>query len=824
MSSNASDTVAPASLPAEGVTMTPSDQPVHPGTPNLHTPHSAQRPSTSSELGSNRVPPLPCAQDSATVAMPISSTEVRLSSSHSYTLRPLEIVESIKVLHELHQNGGLTKEEFAQAKQQILDSGSSSASTFKSKPKRSREWRPRGRRHRRRGRNSRSLSTSTGTHPSQDSRTCISSGAGTKSTSHRPSRSSSSSSSSSDRFIVVPRSTVWRTLNDAIEEGLLIHHSTEGHAVRSECNSASPLVYSSLLSSSGGTDVGRGGSEKEKQGESCAGAHRRNGYQEIPSEDPLPSNVGSGAAVPTPALAAASGTKDGVFVSLGSGSVGSATAATGSSVARHIASDGRDKAKYGAFLSRDDGARVVGPTPDMRTALHREDVVRIHYFNSRGGSGNHFSNVELQTSQLRDPIFVHKGQSQVIPAKLRASVSRPGHDEPTMVAMPAQDSQIFQLAEMTLEERRAWEMTTTRSSSTSRRARSSYFEQSFNWYWVDVTGRDPSRQRYNATLRYLTDRFKLCESFLVEREHTLVLPQVCESPIYPGQYLLNLRVATDKISISDDSVMELTNRWIIVVDLKQHVVITLHRVDTHGMANLRAQWKRVIENNNVSFQEFLLKIIDDAIYTYQLSLDVHTALLEKCEAKLFVEKQSVSTPAVSDHYIDKRILRHFAGSSRSPFLHRLLDEKDHSPMTKGEMNSFLHHLHRRTSVQHRMLNVTQIVLAKAFTKLRLCSREMAEQMCSSCIEISDRAMEVRDDAKTLLNLHISLQSFRTTELMAVLTRVTMLFTPVTFLAGVYGMNFQKRFPELTWEYGYPFFWLMCIILVIIMHTFFVREH
>ncbi|GET87317.1 cation transporter, putative [Leishmania tarentolae] len=817
MSSNASSTERSTLLAAEAVSMTSPNRLTSLGTSVFLTPPSVEHRSTTSDLGSSNLPLPSGVQDLANVVVPVGPTEARMSNSHSYMMRPLEIVESIKGLHELHQQGGLTKEEFAQAKQQILDSGTSSASTYKSKSKRSR-----GRHHRRRGRRSRNSSQST-----HDARSNTSIGADTKPVSHRSrrsssssssssSKSSSSSSSSSDRFIIVPRSNVWRPLNDRIEDGLLAQHSAEGHRAHGKCSDAPRLTHSPLLSSACAV-VGVGDGEKGTQEAYCTSTRQRNGYQAIPSQDPLTSNRAGTTAASTSALATAPSTKDN-FLASPSGSVARYAIST-------TVPDGPGKAKYGAFLHRDDGARAGVPAPHLHAVLNKEDVVCIQYFNSRGGSGNRFRDVELHTSQLRDPIFVHKGQTQVMPTKSRASTTKPGLDD-TVMAMPTQGSQVFQLGEMTLKERRTWEERTTThpSSSTSRRAKSSYFEQSFNWYWVDVTGRDASQQQYNATLRYLTDRFKLCESFLVDREHTLVLPQVCESPIYAGQYLLNLRVATDKIAISDDSVMELTNRWIIVVDLKQHIVITLHRVDTPSMANLRLQWKRVIENSNVSFQEFLLKIIDDAIYTYHLSLDVHTALLEKCEAKLFVGTPSVTTPEACGHYIDTRILHHFAGSSRSPFLRRLLDEQDRSPMNKGEMNSFLHHLHRRTSVQHRVINVTQAVLAKAFTKLRLCSREMAGQMCSSCIEVSDRAMEVRDDAKRLLNLHISLQSFRTTELMAVLTRVTMLFTPVTFLAGVYGMNFQKNFPELTWNYGYAFFWGMCVTLVIAMHLLFVREH
>lgn len=781
-----------------------------------------------------------------------SAADLRCSFSHSHMARPLEIMESIKGLHELHQQGGLTQAEFTQAKQQILDSGSSVTSVPSTKSKRSRT-----RRHRRRGRHgSRNSSTSTASRGPRGNASRSSddrSHAKTKSTRHRSSRSgrtrksskdsSSSSDSSSDRFIVVPRANVWRSLNARLEDDNADHESSIHHLATSAHGYAemhSPLLAAPGTGSSGFRVVRGDGlpymASPPPQSSGC----RADGYEAVPGDDPLSRGMASpcstDALLPSPNTAGIAGTvrsgSGGGVTSAGTGScsaaaVAAAAAALGVHPNSLTGSDSRDKGKYGTLLSREDAIRV-GDTSSVRAELNREDIVRVKYFNSRGRAGSHFSDVELHTSELREPVFLQKGHSQVVvkPADpSSASGTRHGKDDTVLVAMPTHDSEVFQLTDMTPDARRAWEEMTNTStgSTTSPSSKSSFLEQSLNWYWIDVTGRDPSRRRYNTVLRLLTNRFKLCGSFLVDRDHTLVLPQVCESPNYPGQYLLNLRVATDKIAISDDSVMELTNRWIIVVDLKQHVVITLHRVDTHSMANLRMLWRKVIENSDVSFQEFLLKIIDDAIRTYQTSIDVHADILDKCEAKLFVETSTITVPVPSGHYVDMRILHHFAGSSRSPFLRRLLDDQDRSPMKKGEMNSFLHHLHRRTSVQHRMLNLTQTVLVKAFTKLRLCSREMADQMCASCIEVSDRALEVRDDAKTLLDLHISLQSFRTNELMAVLTRVSLLFTPVTFLAGVYGMNFQKNFPELTWEYGYPCFWAMCLVLVCVMQVFFLRE-
>jgi magnesium transporter len=56
-----------------------------------------------------------------------------------------------------------------------------------------------------------------------------------------------------------------------------------------------------------------------------------------------------------------------------------------------------------------------------------------------------------------------------------------------------------------------------------------------------------------------------------------------------------------------------------------------------------------------------------------------------------------------------------------------------------------------------------------------------------------------------LNLYMSLVQHRTNEVMKKLTVVSVIFLPLTFLCGVYGMNFE-HLPELKWRYGYAGFW------------------
>ena len=63
-------------------------------------------------------------------------------------------------------------------------------------------------------------------------------------------------------------------------------------------------------------------------------------------------------------------------------------------------------------------------------------------------------------------------------------------------------------------------------------------------------------------------------------------------------------------------------------------------------------------------------------------------------------------------------------------------------------------------------------------------------------------------AASLMEVHLSLVGNRTNEAMKVLTIISTIFIPLSFIAGVYGMNFNTEaspynMPELNWPHGYP---------------------
>ena len=70
------------------------------------------------------------------------------------------------------------------------------------------------------------------------------------------------------------------------------------------------------------------------------------------------------------------------------------------------------------------------------------------------------------------------------------------------------------------------------------------------------------------------------------------------------------------------------------------------------------------------------------------------------------------------------------------------------------------------------------------------------------IQVIDTIETFRDMIGSMVELYLSSVSNRLNEVMKVLTIISTIFMPLTFIAGIYGMNF-KHMPELTWHWGYP---------------------
>ena len=94
------------------------------------------------------------------------------------------------------------------------------------------------------------------------------------------------------------------------------------------------------------------------------------------------------------------------------------------------------------------------------------------------------------------------------------------------------------------------------------------------------------------------------------------------------------------------------------------------------------------------------------------------------------------------------------------------------------------------------------------------------------IEILETYREITNDLTDIyissVSNRMSETSNRMSEVMKVLTLIGTIFIPLTFLAGVYGMNFHY-FPELDQEWAYPAFWLVCVVLALGMLAWFKKR-
>ena len=90
------------------------------------------------------------------------------------------------------------------------------------------------------------------------------------------------------------------------------------------------------------------------------------------------------------------------------------------------------------------------------------------------------------------------------------------------------------------------------------------------------------------------------------------------------------------------------------------------------------------------------------------------------------------------------------------------------------------------------------------------------------IHIIDNVSTFHDILSSMLEMYLSSVNNKMSEVMKVLTVITTTFIPLSFIAGLYGMNF-KHMPELSWKYGY--FFVLCIMALIasIMIIFFKRK-
>lgn len=223
-----------------------------------------------------------------------------------------------------------------------------------------------------------------------------------------------------------------------------------------------------------------------------------------------------------------------------------------------------------------------------------------------------------------------------------------------------------------------------------------------------------------------------------------------------------LRIIDPNKKPSAANIQELTTK--VTMILQEGLILTIHRLDPEFLVHFRAECATV-EGKLITQKELIKKIVTSSIMTYDEPLNVLEKKSEEFEEKIF--KSSKSRAIIREGYYIKR-----KASAFRKVLKFSLDI----------LNA---------------LNSHPEFIWRDFQGLR---------------ENTERFLfyteDVLENVAGLLNLHISLSaqktneaSYKTNEVMRVLTVFSIFFLPLNFLAGIYGMNFEFM-PELKHPHGY----------------------
>jgi magnesium transporter len=142
------------------------------------------------------------------------------------------------------------------------------------------------------------------------------------------------------------------------------------------------------------------------------------------------------------------------------------------------------------------------------------------------------------------------------------------------------------------------------------------------------------------------------------------------------------------------------------------------------------------------------------------------------------------------------------GSDLDFYEGKLFDNEKFPPFAKS-----LYAIRRKAAILKRLFTVSTVLLD--FLEDHAKSDPIAQDAIDMYRRIETMIEDVNERSVSLINLNLSVSSQRSNEVMRFLTIYSAFFMPLTFLVGVYGMNFQFM-PEINWRWGYAFCWFLMI--------------
>lgn len=143
-------------------------------------------------------------------------------------------------------------------------------------------------------------------------------------------------------------------------------------------------------------------------------------------------------------------------------------------------------------------------------------------------------------------------------------------------------------------------------------------------------------------------------------------------------------------------------------------------------------------------------------------------------------------------------------------------EKTEEDVTVGHSSDMIRNIHtvKTELIQFRrhllpMLELMRDLLREETPLLQKSTRRYFQDIYDHTRQITDMVETSREVTTHVLEVYMSQVSNKMNETMKILTIIATIFIPLTFIVGVYGMNFDEM-PELHWSYGYPLTWILML--------------
>ncbi len=280
-----------------------------------------------------------------------------------------------------------------------------------------------------------------------------------------------------------------------------------------------------------------------------------------------------------------------------------------------------------------------------------------------------------------------------------------------------------------------------------------------HFIWTDLEA--PSQEE----LQLLTEMFHIDINLFEDILELGHLPKIEKVNSYT---FIILRAYSANLNANVSSVGELSNK--IAFFINETSLLTVHRA---SFPFLKDQ-----SNDYDTSESLMLDIINEILLTYEEPLQAQSNRMDDFEREIFLQ---------SGHSISIEALYYQKSKAR---------------------------------ISKKILQLTQGVLNQVVVKPELNStlQDAKETTLSYVLQYD----EVIEDANTILNSYLSVTAQRSNDAMKLLTIFSAFFLPLTFIAGIYGMNF-RHMPELEWRNGYYMTLGLMALISIVIYMWFKRK-